>query len=44
MQSSGRLGFAQLVGEPVEALVETVALHSTRGLDVPLEKKIRNLS
>ena len=31
-----RLRLAELGGEPVEALVEAVALHGARRLDVPL--------
>jgi len=29
------LRFAELAGEPVEALVKSMALHGTGGLDVP---------
>ena len=46
MPENAHLGFAQLVREPVKALVKTVALHSAGGLNVPLGKKrisIKNL-
>ena len=39
MPENPHLGFAELVREPVEALVKTVALHSAGGLNVPLGKK-----
>ena len=33
------LGLAQLVGEPVQPLVEPVTLDCTRGLDIPLKQR-----
>ena len=33
------LRFAELAGEPVEALVKSMALHGAGGLDVPLQEK-----
>ena len=45
MLENPHLGFAELVREPVEALVKTVALHSAGGLNVPLgEGRVRFVS
>jgi hypothetical protein len=37
------LGLAQLVGQPIQTLVETVTLDRTGGLDVPLKQRKRVL-
>ena len=39
MVLSPDLRFAELAGEPVEALVKSMALHGAGGLDVPLQEK-----
>ncbi len=38
------LGLAQLVGEPIQSLVEAVTLDRTGGLDVPLKQRASVMS
>ena len=44
MVLSPDLRFAELAGEPVEALVKSMALHGTGGLDVPLQERNVNIN